>query len=111
MASKLFTLTKSSGPLLLLVWMMSTAVFAQETLDSAATPAPDSNVTRDQLIALIANEVLLAPGIGLRNIRLGEPLEEVQNRLGPPTRILKNGVFRPTYTLTYQLDGGTLVAL
>lgn len=80
----------------------------KKTQDSAA---PDGNVTRSQIIALIANEVILAPGVGLRNIRLGEPLEEVENRLGPPAKILRKGILRTTYTLIYQLDSGTEVAL
>jgi hypothetical protein len=83
----------------------------QQTQDSADTAAPDGNVSQNQIIALIANEVILAPGIGLRNIRLGEPLEEVENRLGPPAKILKKGILRTIYTLIYQLDSGTEVAL
>lgn len=85
--------------------------YAQEELNSVTTRPPESNVTKDQLISLIANEVLIAPGIGLRNIRIGEPLDEVKDRLGSPIKIASSGILSKTYTLYYQLDGGTVVAL
>ena len=84
---------------------------AQDSSEDAAAQPPETNATRDQLSALIANEVLLAPGVGLRNIRIGEPLVEVQDRLGPPIRIRETGVLRKTYILYYELDGGTTVVI
>lgn len=84
---------------------------AQDQSEDGTKQPPENNVTRDQLSAMIANEVLLAPGVGLRNIRIGEPLVEVQDRLGPPVRIRETGVIRKTYILYYELDGGTRVVI
>ena len=109
MTIKRFTIT--SVLLILTGCLLLSQGYAQESTDRTTTQAPENNVTRDQLIALIANEVLLAPGIGLRNIRIGEPLDEVRNRLGPPVRIARSGIFKNTYTIFYQIDGGTSVAL
>ena len=66
---------------------------------------------RDQVLAIMANEVVLAPGVGLRNLRLGEPLEQVQNRLGPPKRIERSGLLRNILGLVYTLDSGTEIAV
>lgn len=84
---------------------------AQDSAEDAPKQASGNNVSRDQLTAMIASEVLLAPGVGLRNIRIGEPLVEVQDRLGPPIRIRESGVLRKTYILYYELDGGTSVVI
>lgn len=106
-----FTITSVGRLLILTGCLWLSLAHAQEELNSVTTQPSASNVTKDQLIALIANEVLIAPGIGLRNIRIGEPLDEVQDRLGPPTKITSSGILSKTYTLFYQLDGGTAVAL
>jgi len=84
---------------------------AQGAVDEDSGSPRQISIGREQLMALIANEVLLAPGVGLRNIRLGEVLATVQNRLGPPINISEKGVFKKTSALLYQLDGGTKVVL
>lgn len=106
-----FTITSVGRLLILTSCLWFSLAQAQGELNSVTTQSSENNVTKDQLIALIANEVLIAPGVGLRNIRIGEPLDEVQDRLGPPTKITSSGVFIKIYTLFYQLDGGTAVAL
>ncbi len=76
-----------------------------------STENDDGLVSREQVLAIMAREVVLAPGVGLRNIRLGEPVEQVRNRLGPPTREERSGILSNIITLTYVLDSGTVVAV
>ena len=71
----------------------------------------DGKISREQVLAIMSREVVLAPGIGLRNIRLGEPMEQVKNRLGPPAQVDRSGILSNIITLTYLLDAGTVVAV
>lgn len=94
--------------------LASSIAAAQETpVTEPDTPQQQSRapLTRENLMALIANEVVLAPGLGLRNIQLGEALGSVQNRLGPPASISRSGLVPRFTNLTYVLDGGTVVVL
>lgn len=103
------------------VWYPLSAARAQQASaqDAPATSIPvapaaeadDGLVSRDQVLAIMAQEVVLAPGIGLRNIRLGEPMDQVRNRLGPPTGESRSGLISNIITLTYVLDSGAAVAL
>jgi hypothetical protein len=77
----------------------------------SADPPANGQISRDQVLAIMANEVVLAPGVGLRNLRLGEPLEQVENRLGPPRRIERSGLLRNIIGLVYILDSGTEIAV
>ena len=79
--------------------------------EGAAGPTPGQPITREDLLSLIANEIVLAPGVGLRNVRLGESLASVQSRLGPPASVSRSGVLPRLTNLTYILDGGTVVVL
>ncbi len=89
-------------------------MFAQQTTeqDGLQTPtAPSVGISRDQLLALIANEIVLAPGIGLRNVRLGERLADVRNRLGDPVEATTEGFINRRLNLVYALDAGTTIVL
>ncbi len=72
---------------------------------------PPMKLGREEVVAIISSEVQLAPGIGLRNLRLGEPLQQVLDRLGPPSRIEKTGLFKHWSTLHYTLDSGAELAV
>ncbi len=89
---------------LLFTWLVALPVAAQQG-------EPEQPSSQDQIMSLIVNEMVLAPGVGLRNIRLGENLEFVAHRLGPPFTINTKGVVRPVTSLVYQIDGGTSVVL
>ena len=92
--------------------LFSAMANAQDSTEEAVTPVqPPVSITREQLMTVIASEIVLAPGIGLRHIRLGEELDAVRNRLGPPREIETEGLVRETTILTYTLDSGTNVLL
>ena len=97
----------------LLTLLMMSTVTAQETVNSEEEEfvLQSGQVGRDQVLAIMASEVVLAPGVGLRNLRLGEPLADVQNRLGPPKRIERSGLLRNIIGLVYTLDSGTEIAV
>jgi len=62
-------------------------------------------------MTLIANEIVLAPGIGLRNVRLGESMAAVQDRLGSATSVTTRGLTGKQTNLVYKLDSGTSIVL
>ena len=87
---------------------------AQQTTEQEAVqnPAvPGVGMSREQMLTLIANEIVLAPGIGLRNVRLGEPLSDVRNRLGTPVEANTEGLINRRLFLVYALDSGTSIIL
>lgn len=121
--SSVFASRSFSGTLSLVVFVLfcmllnglaiaqSTEQSTEATDEAKQTPNAQGPVTRDQLLALIANEIVLAPGIGLKNIRLGESLGSIQARLGPPASVAQSGILPRFTNLTYLLDGGTVVVL
>jgi len=115
MLARKFTDNKLAAALAVVVFVLGLSIpdhaKAQDSDAENDKPPKQETITRDQLIAFIANEVLLAPGVGLRNIRLGEVLAVVRNRLGPPANVSKRGLFKRTNALLYELDGGTEVTL
>ena len=102
---------RSVSALLILVSLVAASLSASAQQASEESVNPGSGITREQLMSVIANETVLAPGIGLRHIRLGESMREVRNRLGPPRKTVTDGLARKTTTLSYLLDSGTLVNL
>ena len=105
---------------LLISWLLALGLFAglshAQDSDEAESPAtegatesqnpedPDSPSPRDQIMALITNEVVIAPGVGLRNVRLGMPLTELSRRLGPAEEGVRVGFLRRRAVLRYRLD-------
>jgi len=92
----------------------SIPAFAQQTSEQGQLQnptLPTVGMTREQLLGLIANEIVLAPGIGLRNVRLGEPLSDVRDRLGVPVEATTEGFINRRLNLVYSLDAGTNIVL
>ena len=87
--------------------LLSTPLLAQQSVGDQAAGKP----TLEQLLSLMVNEIVMAPGVGLQSVKLGEDLESVKNRLGPPTRIATKGVLRRSTVLGYQIDGDTTLLL
>ena len=92
---------------------LNSALAQQSTEQEAAqNPVlPNVGMSREQMLALIANETVLAPGIGLRNVRLGESLSDVRNRLGAPVEETTEGLINRRLNLVYALDSGTVIVL
>lgn len=83
------------------------------TTDAEAVNTPTSEDTqptpRDHIMALIANEVVIAPGVGLSNVRLGTPLTDLTSRLGPPEAVDQEGILRRKSILRYRLDSDVVI--
>jgi len=116
--SKYSVLAKLSYVFTLCVGLLLTGLvpqaFAQQGSEPNAGEAAEPSTTgmsKQQLLTLIANEIVLAPGIGLRNVRLGEEMSAVQNRLGNPVKISKAGFTGNRTNLVYSLDSGTSIVL
>ncbi|MBX2867110.1 MAG: hypothetical protein KTR18_00435 [Acidiferrobacterales bacterium] len=82
-----------------------------EAEQKANTQNENTGMTRDQLLSLIANEIVLAPGIGLRNVRLGESMTAVKDRLGTATSVTTSGLTGKITNLVYRLGSETSIVL
>ena len=84
---------------------MLVAPFIQENNLAAA------NESKLEILGLLANEIELIPGRGLHNLRLGEPMNQVQTRLGAPIRVEQTGVFNKKIELSYRTPGNNILTL
>ena len=71
--------------------------------------ATNSQLSKDEIISHLASELVLAAGVGFREIQLGDSMQWVLERWGEPLSVRKAGVLGKDTEILYATDENTAV--